>query len=97
MFARAPDSLAPDGSTGKPLGRCGGFIERRRGPAGYATDDIFYLEVCIFHQICKNGEELFELNAGDEFTCDYDEEAFFELSRLMTDEWGTGDGAWTCR
>ena len=30
---------------------------------GYATDDIFFLEVCMFNQLCKNGDELFGLQA----------------------------------
>ena len=45
-FARAPKSLDPDGE--KPLGQCRGWVPRRKpagGIYGYATDDIFYLEV----------------------------------------------------
>eukprot|EP00966_Prymnesium_polylepis_P026754 617766-Prymnesium_polylepis.1 len=43
-FARSPKSLAPDGSTGKTLGRCKGWVPHdlpKGGIFGYATDDIF--------------------------------------------------------
>ena len=47
-FARAPKMLHPDGSTGKPLGQCRGWVPSRPpedGIYGYATDDVFFLEV----------------------------------------------------
>jgi hypothetical protein len=43
-FARAPKMLHPDGSTGKPLGQCRGWVPSRPpedGIYGYATDDVF--------------------------------------------------------
>ena len=47
-FGYQPSSLRPDGATGKPLGQCHGWVPEEP-PAGdiygFATDDIFYLEV----------------------------------------------------
>ena len=86
MFARAPKDLAPDGSTGKPLGQCGGWVPNKRpegGVFGYATEDVFYLEVCMYHHVCSNGDELFELNRGDKFSCKFSQSAFEELEQML--------------
>jgi len=86
IFAVAPNALDPSGATGKPLGACKGWVPPRvpeGGVYGYATDDIFYLEVCMLNQICTNGEQLFNLRAGEEFTCQYSSESFRELQRLL--------------
>ena len=68
-FAIAPKSLDPSGEkTGKPLGKCRGWVPDKRptgGIYGYATDDIFFLEVCLYNQICANGGELFDLEVGE--------------------------------
>jgi len=85
-FARSPKSLAPDGSTGKTLGRCKGWVPHdlpKGGIFGYATDDIFYLEVCLFNQLCKNGDDLFRLNQGDPFVCDLDPKRLRELEGIL--------------
>ena len=54
------------------------------GIYGYATDDIFYLEVCLFNQICTNGAELFTLDEGQEWTCAFDPKLFRELQAIIT-------------
>ena len=54
-----------------------------RGGLGYATDDIYYLETCIFSQVCSNGPELFRLRAGQPWACAFDGERFDELQRLL--------------
>ena len=48
-----------------------------------ATDDIFFLEVCLFNQICSNGHELFRLQIGQHWQCHFDEERFDELRRIL--------------
>ena len=89
VFAQAPNSVAPDGSTGKPLGVCGGWTPPgapKGGIFGYATEDIFYLEVCMFHQICRNGDKLFQIGVGWTFVCDFDQDGFDELESLLLSE-----------
>ncbi|KAL1498677.1 hypothetical protein AB1Y20_013989 [Prymnesium parvum] len=84
-FAFAPGDLDPTGKA-HPLGRCSGWRppDARTGCSdGYATDDIFYLEVCIFNQICSNGEEIFGLEVGQPFHCDLSSQRFYELKRIV--------------
>ena len=86
MFAIPPGSLEPSGATGKPLGKCKGWVPGNRpegGIYGYATDDIFYLEVCLLNAICRNGDSLFHLRAGEEFVCDYSSDKFRDLQRTL--------------
>jgi hypothetical protein len=100
VFARAPSSLAPDGSTGKPLGQCRGWFDGSQlpkgGVRGYATDDIFYLEVCLFSQICLNGDKLFQLQVGEKFHCDYSHTALKELESFLTSPREPDLDSWTC-
>jgi len=76
----------------KPLWQCHGFREPdawERDPGcgdGYATDDIFFLEVCLLNQICANSEELFTLQVGDFFVCDFRNELMDELAAILTEE-----------
>ena len=57
--------------------------------------DIYYLEVCVFHKICANGDELFHLRAGQEWTCELSESGFGELQNMLleTPDWGMPNGA----
>ena len=75
LFARAPNSLDASGAGGKPLGQCRGWVPSTRPTGGrdygYSTDDIFYLEVCMFNRICRNGHALFNLRIGEPFLCDF--------------------------
>ena len=55
LFGRRPGSLDPEGGTGKPLGQCKGWVPSQKpkgGVYGYATDDVFYLELCLFNEVC---------------------------------------------
>jgi len=79
MFSYAPRDLEINGGP-FPLGSCTSYAPRGCGNTGYASGDIFYLEVCLYDQICKNGRgDLWALNAGDEFRCDLDWDSFSEL------------------
>jgi len=49
----------------------------------YANDDIFFLEACLFSQVCTNGDELFALNVGERWTCEFSELAFRELQQVL--------------
>ena len=52
---------------------------------GYANDDIFYLEVCLFNHLCMNGDALFSLKAGEPFQCDFSWDRLQELEGLLRD------------
>ena len=69
-FAEEPRRLTPGGEGARPFGLCRGYREDG-GPCndGYATDDIFYLEICLYAQICANGKELFSLGRGQPWRC----------------------------
>mmetsp|Transcript_14645 Transcript_14645/g.43663 ORF Transcript_14645/g.43663 Transcript_14645/m.43663 type:complete len:438 (+) Transcript_14645:1-1314(+) len=84
-FAKRPRDLYPNGD--KPLAKCRGWRAPGAPPCddGYATDDIFFLETCLYNQICNNGDELFSLDVGTEFYCDFSESRFDELQQTLTD------------
>jgi hypothetical protein len=67
------------------------------GVYGYTTDDIYYLEVCMFNQICENGAELFQLRAGAEWQCSFSPERFRELQDIITEPATIPDDAHECR
>lgn len=54
IFSKAPGSLDPSPTSWKPFGKCRGWREPSAPGdcmrSGYATDDIFFLEVCLFNQ-----------------------------------------------
>jgi hypothetical protein len=56
------------------------------GPYGYANDDIFFLESCLYSQVCTNGDELFALRVGEHWRCQFSEWGFRELQRVLLDE-----------
>ncbi|KAL1508267.1 hypothetical protein AB1Y20_004383 [Prymnesium parvum] len=85
VFATPPNALVLD-SGPHPLGACGGWMppaNRRSDRTGWANDDIFFLEVCLFNQICSNGPELFRLSAGEEFQCRFDPSKVTELQSIL--------------
>ena len=82
IFSKAPKSL--DFLHSPRLGQCSGWSPIDcRGQNGYATDSIFFLEVCLFSQICSNRAELFTLDVGDEWECDFNDNAYWELSEML--------------
>ena len=87
IFSHAPSALDPAASSSKPFGHCRGWRPLGMGSeclsTGYATDDIFFLEVCIFNQICVNGADLFQLRQGEPFECVFSSSRFEELRRIL--------------
>jgi len=78
IFPKAPKDLEFEGSP--RLGQCSGYSQVDCvGEDGYATDSIFFLEVCLFSAICSNRQDLFRLRSGDEWECDLDEGAYWDL------------------
>ena len=53
------------------------------GVFGYTTDDIFYLETCLLNEICSNTDDLFSVDYGEPFECQFSEDGFNELQRLL--------------
>uniref|UniRef100_A0A7S2J1X1 Uncharacterized protein n=1 Tax=Haptolina brevifila TaxID=156173 RepID=A0A7S2J1X1_9EUKA len=95
IFAHTPNTLEAGEGGAMPFGRCGGYREWgeiRDCSDGFATNDIFYLEVCIFNQVCTNGAELFDLKDGARWRCNFSSQGFHELQRLLMarPEFGTG-------
>lgn len=92
VFATAPHELWLDGSHGSTkFGACRGYALQtgRSGQCNPATDfangDVFFLEVCVFAKICSNAAELFRLNRGDMFQCEYSPEGFERLKALLVE------------
>jgi len=87
VFGKRPGDLNPSPDGGKPLGTCGGwvpnYLQNKHCNGNYATDDIFFLEVCMFNQICKNGDDLWLLEVGQEWECEFDEWRFDELQDIL--------------
>ena len=50
VFSLAPSALDPSPTSNKPFGMCRGYTEADC-KRGYATDSIYFLEVCIFDQV----------------------------------------------
>lgn len=72
VFAHAPKDVHMDGWP--PFGRCSGYTNKRCDTVhGFANDDIYPLEVCLFSQVCENNGpspgELFGVGAGQPFVC----------------------------
>ena len=86
VFAKAPRDLDPHPAGGRPVGMCGGWRGGGIGDCrdGYATDSVFFLEACLFNMLCSNHQELWLLEAGEEFMCDFSEEGVDELRELLT-------------
>ena len=84
-FSYPPGDLdVYDGGTGKSLGNCNGWMpDNVNCQNGFATDDIYFLEVCLFSFVCTNNEELFTLSPRDFYVCEFDEAAFDELQELL--------------
>lgn len=77
-FAYAPKDLRPlDGD--RPLGHCGGFMPMGCGRRGYASSDIYYMEVCVLDTFCSNRESLWELDVGEDWHCDLEWEGYVQF------------------
>ena len=86
LFATAPSSVNPKPGSRRPLGKCSGWKPKKKpsGGYGYTNDDIFFLEACLFSQLCDNGHDIF-MNAYDQnpFHCEFSAERFRELEKIL--------------
>ena len=81
-FGFAPKFLEPDGGI-HPIGQCEGYHPAGCGNIGYASSDIFYMEACLYSQVCKNRDEFWQLDATDDFVCEMDQAGFEQLRQWM--------------
>jgi hypothetical protein len=80
-FAHAPGALEPSEGA-RPIGSCTGYHPAGCGEVGYASSDIFYLEVCVYSLMCRNRHELFELQVGETWQCEMEWHGFQRLRDL---------------
>ena len=60
--------------------------------ASSPRQDIFYLEVCLFNQICSNGPQIFELEQDEAWECAFSEQRLRDLQQILLEpfEWEAG-------
>ena len=90
-FAIAPNDLRPYDNSWKPIGWCGGYTPEGCHDRGYASSDIFYLESCVYSMMCSNREELWNLEADEDFHCQLDPAGFDQMRDWLL---GGGGGDW---
>ncbi len=73
-FATAPKTLRIE-----EWGSQNGF----KGWNSYRIKDVFYAEVCILSQICRNGAQLFQIERGEAFYCDLDRRRVDEMRDFL--------------
>jgi hypothetical protein len=83
VFSTAPKSLPQDGGD-FPLGGCNSYAPRGCSD-GYASGDIFYLEVCMYDAMCSNRDSLWALEAGQPWHCDLDYDGYAFLYDSILD------------
>lgn len=87
IFSKAPITLDPRSTSDKPFGQCRGWRSPEANAlgcaTGFATDDIFFLEVCTYHKLCANRDELWTLHAGEPWQCELSPAGFRELKELL--------------
>ena len=49
----------------------------------YAVSDVYFGEVCVLSTICRNSWQLFSVERGEDFECDFDEEGFRRLQASL--------------
>ena len=77
-FATAPRDLVIDTWHHPDSWPC----ENGECPAGkFAVGDVFFAEVCILNRMCENGAGLFQLDVGQEISCDLSEDKFLQLAK----------------
>lgn len=87
QFSVAPKDMDTKGLS-HSLGTCGGSHPTlppagSNGIFGYTNDDIYFLEVCLYNQICENNEALFAVRRGEDFRCRFSRDRFNELERIL--------------
>ena len=86
-FSVAPKDMDINGVV-HSLGTCAGWRpgeppKTEGGIFGFTNDDIYFMEVCLFNQLCANNEEMFKVEAGELFVCDFSPARFAELEAII--------------
>ena len=57
-----------------------------KGPCSthYSVADVYFAEVCVISQLCRNRKELFMLEIGELFECDFDKAGLRELRSMLS-------------
>jgi len=50
---------------------------------GFTVGDVYFAELMVAYTICTNGAELFELAAGEYFSCELSRERYFDLAQRL--------------
>jgi len=66
-----------------PLGSCNSWSPLGCNGYGYASGDVYFLEVCIYEIICRNGLDLYEIAVGETFHCDLYDEGLNQLKNWI--------------
>ena len=83
-LARAPRSLAVSGHGNPALGSCPPDGYHPQGcETGFASSDIFFLEVCFYSMMCRNREDFFNLQPWQDFYCQMDWEGFEKMRNYL--------------
>ena len=94
-FAIQPNTLNAD-FNGWTLGTCGGFTPEGKefchSQQGYATDDIFFLETCVYSILCE--EDIFALREDEDFYCTVTDRRLANLRWMLRDLGATGGPRW---
>lgn len=95
VFASRPGSLDPGPDSMRNLGWCGGPMppqyRSEHCSQHWGNDDIFFLEMCVFHMVCRNAGELLAMRSpgqpqvavGQPWRCDFSEELFEAMRQTM--------------
>ena len=63
---------------------CSLVLIRLRG-VSHRTDDIYFLEICLYSYLCDNGDDLFDLEVAAGFQCKLSLERLQKLRNLLTE------------
>ena len=72
--------LPPQGNPA--LGSCTGYHPEGCRD-GFASSDIFFLEVCFYSMMCANRDELFSVQPGQDWQCAMDWRGFEKMRKLI--------------
>jgi len=82
VFATAPKSLRLD-EFRIPSEPC--RANRKKScDYGFASDDVFFFEVCFLSLVCRNRDALFRVDAGEPFRCDFVPAKFHSLRGMLS-------------